>query len=319
MLLLNRERRYTDTEPKTSDGVLSKLKEIIDNNEMSECYALFNAIYAVSLLHADMMNDFDNLTTKLIYDAEFCKKIGTGYFFRNIGFSINNKNDKNINTKMFEKAEKLFLNVADDYGYLTNRINLKTYTALNGEINSINENEFLDEINSLIDYGAQHLHVALNNLALFYILRNEFNDLEKAKIEIEKAKIYSYDDMPRVFSGINAALICVRKNDFEKAYETINQYERLANEAKFIRIKQNFYITKAFIAWLDNRPEVPEIIKIAKKYPERRDNHSTISICEKLLYSSLDNFNQSALKDYILPALEYWYINPLKFIDITYI
>lgn len=315
VLLLNRERQYNDTLPGKCDGAISKLKNIIDENNSSDYYALFNAIYAVSLLHANEMSTFDKVVDTILKKSDFDDKTGAGYFYRNIGFSIDKK-DKNI--CMFVKADKIFKAVDDVFGILTNNINMYTYKAISNEF--VDESIFKNDISNLIEFGVQHLHVALNNLALYYILRNEPGDPQKAKIEIEKAKTYAYDDMPKVFAGINDALIYVRTNNYCYAYNTICQYEEITKKAKFDRIRQKYYITKAFIAWLNKIPNLSEIISCAESYPERRNNDLTFEIVKLLKTESPENFKQSELTKYIIPAyLEYWYINPLKFIDVNVI
>ena len=219
---------------------------------------------------------------------------------------------------MFVKADKIFKAVDDVFGILTNNINMYTYKAISNEF--VDESIFKNDISNLIEFGVQHLHVALNNLALYYILRNEPGDPQKAKIEIEKAKTYAYDDMPKVFAGINDALIYVRTNNYCYAYNTICQYEEITKKAKFDRIRQKYYITKAFIAWLNKIPNLSEIISCAESYPERRNNDLTFEIVKLLKTESPENFKQSELTKYIIPAyLEYWYINPLKFIDVNVI
>lgn len=293
-VILNRCRKHRKAKKK----LLECLSEDKDNYIL-KAYLVSNYIHSEKLEKAQKIYFAEQLNLNNIDQA---------YFFRNCGAAFWD------NLEPFEQALQIFEQNQEWFGFYSTKCNLITRKMML-DLNKSQSLEFQIIEKELEKFGDNNMHIFYNNWAIAELLNKNYSQAHKL---LNIAYAYSHSKMPEIFITINSACLLIRENKLSEALNIIDSIEHDVEEIPVERVRQKYYLNKAFIYYCNNKLN-SEILDKCNQYTDRYNKNLTykkIKFYKKRLLNNTTYTKEDFLRCYCPCYLEYWYINPLKLLSV---
>lgn len=294
--LLNRIRRSKEAE--------TALLKCLDISLEPARQNLLRAFLISTYIHMERLSDAQktyNQSKDLYPDSPL-----HGYLVRNATSAF-----KGYRKDLYEEALSDFTREGDDFGYYTTLCNQGYALCKNGDPH--NGLLLLKQAKDGLEAFPQtNLHIIYNDLGLCYLLLDKY---EEAYTYLFLANSLAINSFPKIISAINLACTEAVMSQTDMALKRLDSIEREVIEHKLDRVRQQYYINRLLVEYLQGNKEIQPLIENASLYLDRYNPDHTryaVRVYERFMISKKPPQHHRWKELFSPCGLVYWYMDPLK-------